>query len=155
MERLAKGRAAAQVPDGPARWVRGRFPLAAQVTIGTAQRRPRFGDPALALEVFMLLRENPRTLAAVVMPDHVHWLVGGGWDLAEVVGRFKEASMRQALAGGDPRPLWQRSFFDAPVESEPVVRLSADYLLTNPVAAGLAGRWQDYPWAYLTPKLGG
>jgi len=81
------------------------------------------------------------TLAFVVMPDHVHWLVqlkdGGG--LGEAVRRFKA---RVSLALGCP--VWQRGFHDHALRSDEDVVVAARYIVANPVRAGLVQRSGDY-----------
>lgn len=129
--------------------------LPAHVTLGTCCRRPVFADEAVALNVYLLVREHALTLAAVLMPSHLHWLLRDGAELPRVVERFKSHSTRRAQAAGHEGRLWQPGFFDAVVERESMVRPVASYLLTNPVAAELAPSWREYPWAYLHPSLDG
>ncbi len=125
----------------------------AHVTLGTRQRRPVFADEAVALNVYLLVREHDLTLAAVLMPNHLHWLVRDGSELPRVVERFKAHSTSRAEAAGHEGRLWQPGFFDAVVERESMLARTAAYLLTNPVAAELAPTWREYPWAYLHPSL--
>jgi REP element-mobilizing transposase RayT len=129
--------------------------LPAHVTIATRCREPIFADEAVALNVFLLIREHPLTLAAVVMPDHLHWLLADGTGLPGIVRRFKSFSTERAWAAGHEGRLWQRSFFDGVVRTEEMLRLAARYLLSNPVAARLAATWSEYPWTFLHPSLAG
>ncbi|MDH3404526.1 MAG: transposase, partial [Acidobacteriota bacterium] len=126
--------------------------LPVHVTIGTHRRLPVFADEAVALNVYLLVREHPLTLAAVLMPNHLHWLLARSADLERTVERFKTHSTRRAEAAGHQGRLWQPSYFDALVEPESRLRRIAAYLLTNPVAAELAPSWGEYPWACLHPS---
>jgi len=135
-----------------------RVSLPAHVTLATRRREPIFADEAVALNVFLLVRDHPLTLAAVIMPDHLHWLLADGSDLLRVVTRFKSFSTDRARSAGHVGRVWQRSFFDGAVQTEDMLRLATGYLLANPVAARLAATWEEYPWAYLRPSsavLGG
>ena len=123
------------------------------VTIGTRRRRPVFLDEAVALNVYLLVREHARTLAVVLMPDHLHWLLDTDEDLPTVVERFKADATLRAEAAGHRGRLWQPGYFDAVVERRSAVERVALYLLANPVAAGLAPSWREHPWAYLDPAL--
>ncbi len=122
------------------------------VTLTTAGRRRLFGDFALARLVIGHLRRVDeagwvRSLAWVVMPDHVHWLFElGSVDLARVMGGFKGASARD-LNGllGDGGSVWQRGFFDHALRSDEDVLVVARYIIGNPLRAGLVTRPGDYP----------
>ncbi|MFB1488016.1 MULTISPECIES: transposase [unclassified Thiocapsa] len=56
-----------------------------------------------------------RSLAFVVMPDHLHWLfvLGDGADLSSVMRRLKGRSARRlGEVAGVAAPVWQRGFHD-------------------------------------------
>jgi REP element-mobilizing transposase RayT len=133
-----------------------RYPdLPAHVTIGTFRRLSFFESPPVALNVFVLLREHPLTLAAVLMPNHLHWLIRDASELPDVVDRFKSYSTQRAWSAGHGGRLWQRSYFDALVRDRDMVAVTARYDLANPVRAGLVECWRDYPWTHLDASLGG
>ena len=85
---------------------------------------------------------------AVVMPDHVH-LVLTPFDatLAAILRRVKSASAyrvnRDLLRTG---PLWRRESFDHILRSNEGLRKKCEYVLQNPVRAGLVSTWESYPW---------
>ena len=89
-----------------------------------------------------------RTYAWVVMPDHVHWLLGlRAMALSSCVRRFKSRSARAInLALGTAGSVWQAGFFDHRVRGEDDLRAQARYILLNPVRAGLVGSARDYPY---------
>ena len=71
------------------------------------------------------------TLAAVAMPDHVHWLIelGPRVPLGQVVGRFKRLT-GPSLAGHGLA--WQRDFFDHRLRADEAEEAYALYLYLNP-----------------------
>lgn len=117
------------------------------VTATTAQRRRLFDDWPTARTVVAALREeahrgSAQTLAFVVMPDHLHWLLqlAEGAELAGVVGRVKSVVAHRC--GGQ---VWQAGFHDHAVRAEEDLAQIARYLVLNPVRAGLVRRVGDYP----------
>ena len=111
-----------------------------------------FADPSLAnlmCEAFEYedRRNDSLSLAFVVMPDHVHWLlqIGEKWPLEQVVNSLKGRSARQInLARGARGKLWQGGFHDRALRKEEDLEAAADYLIHNPVRAGLVTRPNDY-----------
>jgi REP element-mobilizing transposase RayT len=89
-----------------------------------------------------------KTLAFVVMPDHIHWLVQTGEQrtLAESVCVVKSAAARQinALLGSLNR-IWQRGYYDRAIRKDDDLVEVARYIVNNPVRAGLVRSVGDYP----------
>lgn len=89
-----------------------------------------------------------QTLACVVMPDHVHWLLSlsAAMSLSEVMRRFKGCAARDVnLVLGRSGALWQKGFHDHAIRSDECLEALARYLIDNPVRAGLVSRLSDYP----------
>ena len=88
------------------------------------------------------------TLAYVVMPDHLHWLMSleNQASLSDVVGRIKRNTSRQINRelGCTGVSAWQRGFHDHALRSEEDVRDVARYIVANPLRAGLVRRVGDY-----------
>ena len=83
-------------------------------------------------------------IAYCLMPDHLHLLVQGMpecKDLKEYVGGFK--SYTNKIAG---RKLWQRGFYEHVLRKDEVLVKVAEYILNNPVRAGLVRRSEEYRW---------
>ena len=126
------------------------------LTTTTAHRRPLFHDPVAARCVINSMRSldaagHTQTLACMVMPDHLHWLMrlSGRLSLSEVMQRFKGRSARELnRSTQNSEPIWQKGFHDRAMRSEDALRTSARYLIENPLRAGLANRIGDYPWWY-------
>ena len=129
---------------------RGRYSQAGQVyllTMVCVDRAPAFADFRAARCVIRAMHEPSvasvvETLAFVVMPDHVHWLVqlNDGVRLGEVVRRFKA---RVSLGLGSS--VWQRGFHDHALRKDEDLAGVARYVVANPVRAGLVRRVGDYP----------
>jgi REP element-mobilizing transposase RayT len=135
---------------------RGRHSLAHQVyciTTVTRDRQPLFTDITAAR---LLVRELRRlhecgdviSLAWVVMPDHLHWLIqlNEHWSLSRVVKTLKA---RSALAINRHRrqsgSLWQRAYYDRAARKDEDIRCIARYIIANPLRAGLVRDIGDYP----------
>ena len=83
---------------------------------------------------------------AMIMPDHVHLLVTFGSPDARiqtVVSKWKEWTAKSLGI------LWQRDFFEHRLRKEESFREKADYVLENPVRAGLVERWEDWPYIFI------
>lgn len=134
---------------------RGRFSEHSRVYLLTAVlhgREALLQDFALGRLLVAELRdahENrlAHSLAWVVMPDHLHWLVQlESTTLNELMRRVKGRSARrinQRLSRTGP--LWQHGFHDRALRQEEDLRAVARYVIANPVRAGLVKRVADYP----------
>lgn len=122
--------------------------LPTHVVICSRARLALFEDPDLATTVFGPVRNDPNTIAACLMPDHLHWLLTArDQPPGVVVGRFKSLSTNRAWTRGYRGKLWQRSFFDHVVRRSEEVQKVAMYIAANPVRAGLVTSWEDYPYS--------
>jgi len=123
------------------------------ITTTVKDREPLFGDFALARAAIHELRASDaaglsRTLAFVLMPDHLHWLVQlESGSLALLLARYKKraASAVNRVRGTAGRPVWQTGFHDRALRREESLRAVARYVVTNPVRAGLVRSVRDYP----------
>ena len=140
---------------------RGRYSLRHQVysiTTITRDRYPIFTDITPAR---LLVRELRRlhdhgdviSLAWVVMPDHLHWLIqlNERWPLPRVVKTLKARSaltINRHL--GQHGSLWQKAYYDRAVRKGEDIRTIARYIVANPLRAGLVQDIGDYPhWDYI------
>ncbi|HRN76222.1 transposase [Ottowia sp.] len=136
---------------------RGRFSHSGYVylvTTITRERQPVFADFLLARLAITELRRSDdsgrcKTLAYVLMPDHLHWLLRlEQGTLSQTIGSFKahaaRAVQRQRSCAG--QPLWQAGYHDHALRRDEDLRTAARYyLVANPVRAGLVERVGDYP----------
>jgi putative transposase len=130
-----------------------RGPAAFAVTVTTWQRQPVFAHAAEVSRCHGMLESAVRStgfglLAYCFMPDHLHLLVEApeGGDLARFIKVFKQASSfdyKRRLG----RPLWQRSYYDHVLRGPDELRPAVEYILGNPVRAGLADKPGAYPFS--------
>ncbi len=129
---------------------KGRVSLPRQVyhiTTVTFDRQPVFSDLRPARVLINALREaqargDATTLAFVIMPDHMHWLLQleGATALSNVVGAVK-AVTAHGLGGR----IWQSGFHDHALRQEEDLAKLARYIVANPLRAGLVQRIGDDP----------
>ena len=112
------------------------------ITAVTQNRAPHFADFHLGrLLVYVLRGETPRaeTLAFVVMPDHLHWLMQlrEGQALSRVVANVKSISSRRInRAFGRSGSLLQAGFHVHALRRDEDVANVARYIVANPSRAG-------------------
>jgi REP element-mobilizing transposase RayT len=83
------------------------------------------------------------------MPDHVHLLLEGATDdadLREAVRVWKQL-VGHAWKSQTKAPLWQTGFHDRVLREGDDTRAVVRYLLNNPVRAGLVQNAADYRWS--------
>ena len=82
---------------------------------------------------------------ATVMPDHVHgvFTLYPTAFLADAIKLIKRNSGTQI--GG---PTWQRGYFDRILRSDEGLREKCEYVVNNPVRAGIVGAAEDYQWIW-------
>ena len=84
------------------------------------------------------------------MPDHVHLLLEARdkqSSLCDMIRRWKQAmGFRHSRQHGTT--LSQSGYFERILRREETTQRVADYIMANPVRAGLAERVGDYPYAW-------
>jgi len=134
----------------------GRVSLAGQLyllTTVTSDRMPWFRDFRLARMAIAEMRRiegegRLTSMAWVLMPDHLHWLVqlGDQASLSDAVKAFKgRVGQRINATLGRQGAVWQKSFHDRALRSEDDLHEAARYIVANPLRAGLVQRLGDYP----------
>ena len=86
----------------------------------------------------------------LLMPDHAHALLSfppGPGTLQATILNWKRRVARQLGI------VWQRDFFEHRLRSFESRREKADYILANPVRAGLVTRSEDWPFVWF-PEAG-
>lgn len=121
------------------------------VTVSTAERRRIFVEAAITELALACLKEcalkaGANVYAYCFMPDHLHLLAStsNGTDFSEFIRLFKQTSsyrLRRKCAG---RHVWQPSCYDHALRSSEDLETVADYILNNPVRAGLVAAGEDY-----------
>jgi REP element-mobilizing transposase RayT len=88
--------------------------------------------------------------AAVVMPDHLHFVAALQKEsLSTVMHSLKRYSARKInLLLKREGPFWQRQYHDHAVRKDEDLNELVQYTLNNPVRAGLVADFRDYPFWY-------
>lgn len=123
------------------------------VTTVTQERLPLFADLCLARLAIRELRACDEaglcsTLAFVLMPDHLHWLLQlTGAALPDLLRRFKSLSGGAINRSRDTpgRAVWQGGFHDQGMRDGVDLQHVARYIVANPVRAGLVNSVRQYP----------
>jgi len=134
---------------------RGRHSEAGRVYLITTVTRGRervFSDFQLARSAIGELRQGDslgrcRTLAFVLMPDHLHWLLrieAGALSQADRLFKANSAKVVNRCRDTAGTPLWQHGFHDHALRREEDLVATARYIVANPLA-GLVARVGDYP----------
>ena len=124
------------------------------VTTTTKNRYPYFSDLQLGRLVVHALRYQHETghvksLAFVVMPDHLHWLVqlNESTNLSKLMASVKSWSAVQVkkVADIDNENIWQRGYYDHALRCDEDVQSVARYIAANPLRAGIVKDIGEYP----------
>ena len=81
----------------------------------------------------------------LLMPDHLHALLSfppSDKPLRLLISKWKEWTAKQFAID------WQQDFFEHRMRCEESRREKADYILANPVRAGLVTRPEEWPFVY-------
>jgi putative transposase len=141
------------------------------LTFSCYRRRPLLGS-GRARNLFVKIlaevraRYDFRVIGYVLMPDHVHLLIGEPKKdtpskvvqvLKQRVSRALRAKRRRSAKGQLPlkfpdapdglRRFWQRRFFDFNVYSGQKLRQKLDYMHRNPLVRKLVTHPKDWPWS--------
>jgi putative transposase len=132
---------------------KGRFSQKNQIyhiTTATANREPIFKDLYLVRKVINTIKLSDSlayttTLAFVIMPDHIHWLIqlGDKVSLQQLVRSMKSQTAKVAT-----KPIWQAGYYDHAIRKDEDIIAIARYIIANPIRAGLVKRVGDYPHWY-------
>ena len=134
---------------------RGRFSEPGRLYLLTSiieHRKPLLRDFHIARLVVAQFMQAQRegsahSLAWVVMPDHVHWLIElKQVTLATLMRRFKSrSSLALHKAGVTATTIWQAGYCDRAMRKDDDLLNTARYIIANPVRAGLAPNVGEYP----------
>jgi REP element-mobilizing transposase RayT len=146
-------------PTGTRRTRVGRRSIESQVyhiVARTALGRPVFADLFAARQLVLAIRRQhdagfASTLAFVVMPDHLHWLmqIHRVRSLSAVVKSVKAESARNChRLTGEKGAFWQQGFYDRAIRRDDDLLTVARYIVANPLRGGLVSSLREYPHWY-------
>lgn len=139
----------ASIRHPPPAWVT--FEAAYFVTVTTKYRGINqlcLPEVASGLTASVTLRDERgtwRTLAYVLMPDHVHLLivVADARRLLPLLTAWKRYTARHLKIH------WRHGFFERRVRRADSIARTVEYIRQNPVRAGLARRPDDWPYLWV------
>jgi REP-associated tyrosine transposase len=125
------------------------------VTCCTRNRQVVFVQTGLIERLTLQILQSAKrwdfaVLAYTFMPDHLHLLVEGTTRVADFRAFMKNLRKRTTLAYQEATEssLWQDGYFERVLRHEEITEVVANYILANPVRAGLVERVIDYPFGW-------
>jgi len=84
----------------------------------------------------------------VIMQDHAHLFVCGDQEfiLGQWIGHLKQALGKAAKRSRLKARIWQEGCFDHLLRNDESYSQKWNYVRENPVRAGLAKNWEDWPY---------
>ena len=123
------------------------------VTMVTHERKPYFSNFYVSRKIIQqiaLLHDEQKlySLAWVIMPEHVHWLLqlGENQSLPKIINLFKGRTARilnKALNKNGK--FWQSAYYDHAIRKDEDIKQIARYIIANPHRANMVERVEDYP----------
>jgi putative transposase len=97
-----------------------------------------------------------RACDITTLPNHVHLLITPRTDVPKLLQKLKGSNARQAnqLQGRTRMPFWQEESYDHLVRNSFEFDRIENYIVQNPVKAGLVRSAEKYPWSSAS-KCGG
>jgi REP element-mobilizing transposase RayT len=123
------------------------------ITACAANRRSIFATPDVhrCFLEFANLGENRSAYvgAYVLMPDHIHLFLALDPEakVAVWMKSLKNSLSKSLRRLGVSAPHWQKGFFDHVLRSSDSYSQKWEYVRDNPVRAGLAKTWEDWPFS--------
>jgi REP-associated tyrosine transposase len=121
------------------------------LTFATHDRRPVFMDSAIVERTLSQILKSAAghqfaITAYCFMPDHVHLLVAGRADNADLQRFVKSAKQTSGYiyCQATGAQLWQPSYYDHVLRDDESSLFVIAYILRNPVVAGLVNRCEEY-----------
>jgi putative transposase len=122
------------------------------ITICCRERRVnQLAYPKIAEKVFETIKHR-NTIGVwyvhlgLLMPDHLHLLISfpeSEKRIQTIMTKWKEWTAKSL------KIKWQRDFFEHRLRKEESFREKADYILANPVRAGLTKEPEDWPYIFV------
>ncbi len=125
------------------------------------------GDPRIARLVADAIHRRDGKhydlLAYSIMPNHVHLVfdlaslgrrVSSPYIVTNILSSLKWYTARESnKILGRHGAFWQHESYDHVVRSGNAMTRIVQYVLDNPVKAGLVDSWNQWPWTYCKPDL--
>ena len=134
---------------------------AVHLIVHTYRCRPLFANSrGLASLAVQTLGESAEAQAVALlcyclMPTHLYVVAVAereGADVRRFITLFK-TRMIWATKGQLSSHLWQRSFYDHVIQGRESVAEVCEYVLNNPIRAGLVLKWEEYPYSWVSEEV--
>lgn len=119
-------------------------------------------------KIIAMQAKHYKLIAYCLMPNHVHLLIenhvkemaqhsgkSAKYPVTETLRLLKGNTARfcnQALARNGQ--FWHDESYDHVIRSEEELKRTVQYILLNPVKAGLVREWKDWKYTYVNPEYG-
>lgn len=126
-------------------------PVIIFLTVCSKDRKRIFGSPDCVDVIINAWRDTKSWLVGryVIMPDYIHLFCAPGVFPAEPLKQWvrfwKNLASRNWLRPNE-QPIWQRDFWDTQLRRHENYDSKWDYVIENPVRAGLVGKSEDWPF---------
>lgn len=118
------------------------------------QERKRLFTDSMVYKIFqeILLNELKSYCCSayvyLFMPDHLHTIIAGEKDDADIKGCIEMFKQRTGfwLYTNKSSYHWQKDYYDHVIRKEDDMNAQIRYILLNPVRAGLVDSWKKYPY---------
>jgi REP element-mobilizing transposase RayT len=133
-------------------WLRWEQSVVYFVTICVANRRPVLANDRVfkAFKSAAARLRDWTVLAAILMPDHIHFLASPTEDREAKLGNLSGALKRWMRQELNASWQWQTGSFDRLLRGGESLREKWLYIEENPVRAGLVSSWEDWPYRYVS-----
>jgi putative transposase len=131
-------------------WLRWDQSVIYFVTICVANRKPVLANEK-TFRAFKTANAKLRDwtiLAAILMPDHLHFIATPTEDREAKVGNLSGAVKRWMRQELNASWQWQPGSFDRLLRRDESLQEKWLYVEENPVRAGLVTHWEDWPYRY-------
>ena len=115
---------------------------------------PPVADVLWELVLQQRTRSDVELLAACLMPDHLHWVLGPGRrNVATFLDAWKSFSTRRTWSAGHTGVLWQPRWYDRAIGGQAELNDVINYVVWNPVTANLCEAPGDWPYTWVRPPM--
>ena len=127
--------------------------VAVSITACIKDRKKLFTDENIFNEFEKILLEELKSTSCssyvyLFMSDHLHIIIKGENSKANVkscIEKFKQKT-GYWLSQNISDKKWQKDYFDHIIRENENLEMQIQYILNNPVRAGLVDNWKDYPF---------
>jgi putative transposase len=127
-------------------------PIIVFLSVVTKDRKPILANAAAHATLVAAWREAANTWLVgryVLMPDHMHLFCAPALQIVEPLMRwvnFWKSKCSRNWPRRDEAPVWQRHFWDTQLRRGESYDEKWNYVVANPVRAGLVSRFEDWPY---------